>query len=442
MKFAFEMGVNALESFLILDFLARYFGYRRQGSQLLLGFLLFLCISFCSISFFSWHIVYESYASSLQILINFVFCLWLLKGSVLQKAFLSAFIMGIVALVATFTALFFSFILQHSLDDILAAFAAPRMIAVLTSKLVFFEITRLILRRKEMPQLRRHDFFPLVVLPVLSIASITLMMYGAMAAPSIQNAMFCAVLIVIVMNILTYYLFRQLGRSHQVKLDYELLNLKYECTKENTQDIQNLYQRLTSLRHDIKNHLLCLSAMTDTAEIRQYIKNMLNEEALSSRSFVFSGNDVLDAILNTKLSAAQKAGIQFEFIIANPLDFMAPEDICVLFGNLLDNAATAAQNSSEQLIRLQIQPEGAYISIFVENSIDASVLRDNPSLHTTKADAPRHGYGIQNINRVIKKYQGLIQYSEERQRFYCEILLLDLPTRNAEIPSTHGGLKK
>lgn len=52
---------------------------------------------------------------------------------------------------------------------------------------------------------------------------------------------------------------------------------------------------------------------------------------------IFSGNDALDAILNTKQAAAHQYGINFDAVIADSLQFMSADDICILFGNLLDN---------------------------------------------------------------------------------------------------------
>lgn len=85
MNVAFEMGINALEATLILNFLAKYFGYRTEAASKYWGTILIWCLSFVSISFFSWTHLYESYASSLQILFNIIFCVWLLKGKVLLK---------------------------------------------------------------------------------------------------------------------------------------------------------------------------------------------------------------------------------------------------------------------------------------------------------------------------------------------------------------------
>ena len=71
MNFYFEMAINILEVTLILSFLVQYFGYRIKYPAKYIWTIIIGLVSFCNIAFFSWNNLYESYASSLQIL---MFC--------------------------------------------------------------------------------------------------------------------------------------------------------------------------------------------------------------------------------------------------------------------------------------------------------------------------------------------------------------------------------
>ena len=52
MRIAFELSINLLESFLILEFLAEYFGFRVLEPKKYYGFILLWLCSFGSVSFF------------------------------------------------------------------------------------------------------------------------------------------------------------------------------------------------------------------------------------------------------------------------------------------------------------------------------------------------------------------------------------------------------
>lgn len=425
MKFAFELSINALESFLILEFLAQYFGYRVSAPKKYYGSVLLWAISFLSISFFSWNFGFESASSCLQIVINFIFCAWLLRESRKNQLFISIFTMCCVMLTALFTAALFGNLPGHHLTTILNEFGSIRMIAVLTSKVLFFQITRVILRIRKNTKLERAEFFPLVVLPILSIVVISILMTAVMDVPEVQNLFFLAICILMVSNILTYYLFIQLGKSAQMKQELELLNLQYDCARKNAEDIQSLYDRIRAAQHDMSNHLSCIASMLNgrDGEAQRYIKRLLEQQDAESRTFVFSGNTPLDAIINLKEAEAYKNNISFESMVLNSLEFMAPEDICVLLGNMLDNALEAARFSDMKKISIQIVPQGEYVSLVVRNSIADSVLQKNPDLHTTKGNRLGHGFGIRNIRRMVQRYNGMVDFFEEGHEFTCDILL-------------------
>lgn len=423
--FSFEIGIDFLEAYLILDFLSKYFGYRVSKAKSYWGFISFWILSSLSIAFFSWNVAYENYSTAAQIILNFIFCFILLKGNISEKGFLSAFIMGCDILTGTITALLFSKAMDYHISGIIGDFGPIRVIAVLVSKLLLFQACRIILRIKENSHLETQDFFFLVIIPILSIGFITLMMYAILYTITVQLVVLLAVCVIFILNIFTYYMFVRLGRSNQLKLNYELLNVQYECEKENAKAIQKLYEKISAFRHDMKNHMLCISAMAEqgsNAELQEYIQKLLQHNMEMNRTFVFTGNDILDAILNTKLSDAQQKNIQFHTVITDTLNFFEPEDICILFGNLIDNALTAAEDTEEKMVNLQIQPQGDYVSIVISNSIKDSVLEANPHLKSTKENSG-HGYGVKNIRKIVQKYYGIIQFFEKEKQFFCEILI-------------------
>ena len=205
MNFYFEMAINILEVTLILSFLVQYFGYRIKYPTKYIWTIIIGLVSFCNIAFFSWNNLYESYARSLQILINIIFCCVLLCGPLLQKIFVSAFTMGLVAIIATFTTLLIAKLSESDVTFLLSQFSGIRITSILLTKLLFFIITRIILRVKETGRIKWLDFMPLVVIPALSIITITLVMYAAIQEPHIQNIVFYAVCIILALNILIYF---------------------------------------------------------------------------------------------------------------------------------------------------------------------------------------------------------------------------------------------
>lgn len=432
MNFFFETAINAFEAFLILEFLAQYFGFRNQTSIRYIGFFIFWIISTISITFFSWNQSFEVFSSLSQVILNIAFCMCLLNGNIWPKIFISAFTMGGVILITSFSTFFIGHLNQYEIEDILTRFNSVRVIAIFTSKVLFFQTTRIILRIKANVKLSMQDIFPLVIVPVISICTISILTHTAIAHPDVQQSIFYAVCLIITLNLLTYCLFIRLSRNSQLKHDYELLNLQYDCAKQNAEDIQNMYENIRSIRHDMKNHLLCIANLLqnhpdNSQQAQDYIQKLLNQQEISQRKVIFSGNESLDAILNTKQIAAHQYGINFDIVIADSLQFMSADDICVLFGNLLDNAISAAGQTDTKQIKLNIQPQDTYVSIVLSNSVKEDVLTSNPTLKTTKQKKDGHGYGIKNVRKVVQKHHGLIRFYENSGMFVSDILLLTIP---------------
>lgn len=432
MNFIFETAINAIEAFLILEFLSRYFTFRVSGSLRYIGFGIAWLISTVSITFFSWNVTAESYSGFVQIIINILFCVCLLEGSIGSKVFLSAFTMGGVILITSFTTFFIGDMHQYRVQDILTQFSSVRVIAIFVSKILFFQVTRIILRMKENTKISTQDIFPLVVVPIISIGTIWILTHAAIENFEIQRSIFYAVCMIIILNFLTYYMFLRMNRNSQIKRDYELLNMQYDCVKQNAADIQNMYENIRSMRHDMTNHLLCilnlLKESPDNKEsVCSYIQGLLKHQEDSCREVIFSSNDALDAIINIKQVTAHQYGIKFDIIIADSLHFMLAEDICVLFGNLLDNAISAAKKTEEKKVSLNIQPQDMYVSIVLSNSIHTPILMENPDLKTTKVKKDGHGYGVKNIKKVVQQYHGMIRFYEDKEQFTSDILLLTIP---------------
>lgn len=98
-------------------------------------------------------------------------------------------------------------------------------------------------------------------------------------------------------------------------------------------------------------------------------------------------------------------------------------DLCVLLGNILDNAIEACEKSSEKNIEVSIYSDSTKLIITVINNIDFSVLNDNPELNTSKTDISSHGYGVKTIKSIAEKYNGQASFYEENNKFVCQINL-------------------
>ncbi len=201
----------------------------------------------------------------------------------------------------------------------------------------------------------------------------------------------------------------------------ELANLKSEYSERigMAEEIKSLHEKSRRLKHDMKNHLLVVASYLnenkyDTA--REYISSII-DKLNKMYSYIYVGNSLMNYIINDKLSMAYKCGIDVKAEIENlTFDYMESMDFSALLSNILDNAVTAAEKSSDKFIGIHIYHAKGFDVINVRNSIDKSVLQENPELKTTK-NGDGHGFGIAQIKQITNKYNGMLDIYEDGTYF-------------------------
>ena len=101
------------------------------------------------------------------------------------------------------------------------------------------------------------------------------------------------------------------------------------------------YSQSERLRHDMKNHIIALSGLLKNRELEKmgdYLENMKASGNLGNCEDI-TGNRVVDALLYQKSKLAEQRNIAWECDVQIPEICRINEfDLCVLFGNLLNNA--------------------------------------------------------------------------------------------------------
>lgn len=191
-------------------------------------------------------------------------------------------------------------------------------------------------------------------------------------------------------------------------------------------EILVMQNQLKSFRHDIKNHWVVLSGYFQKKDFdggMAYIDEM--SKKLSGGEIVDTGNIALDAIVSTKKALAQKKGITFESTIQVPEKLpIEAVDICILFGNAIDNAIEACEKvkSGEKHVRLSVIYDGDSVLCKISNTVSNG---KRISLKTTKADKDNHGYGLENIKQALAGYNHLMKIDLMENEFVLSFIIFN-----------------
>lgn len=200
-----------------------------------------------------------------------------------------------------------------------------------------------------------------------------------------------------------------------------IIDTANKLVEDNYQRLYNEQRRLEHTAHDFKNHIFLLTKYLEDGkydEAIEYGKKLTNPlEVLVQRSW--SGNKILDTILNTKLLEAERKNIQVHMEIDNMLELpLADYDLCVIVSNLFDNAIEACEHvkRDEKDIFISMKSTDVLYVIKIVNSMEIKPVKKNHKYYTIKEDQDIHGIGLESVRASVEKYQGtlLLDYTENQ----------------------------
>ena len=226
-----------------------------------------------------------------------------------------------------------------------------------------------------------------------------------------------------------YYLFSLISsrvriyRQTLARNEAEYLRVQLDAL----QDIKENEAQVKHLRHDLSNHLTVIHSLCEEGnydEIRTYTEHLRKDIVLPG-SNVLTGNKVADLVVHSKMKAAREQNIEFSFngSLAHLSSLDAP-DICGLLANAYDNAIEACRTQENPYIRTTVSTTRNYTVIQIVNSVTHKIPIRANRIATTKKEKDAHGYGIDIMHRIARKYKGNCTLSCSDNEFCLKIVLL------------------
>lgn len=265
----------------------------------------------------------------------------------------------------------------------------------------------------------KRNWLYLFIVPILSIifAFTVSAIQGQVFGPDYLSVISLLSLIVLSFSSLyfTLHLSQQQHAYYQNKLDKEQLQFQLR----ETQQSQEEYQRLQSLRHDLKNkHLTLLALLEENPdEAREYLHSLT--DSISGKQTFYSKNPTINFLLNQKLHDVEdEIELEIDCFVPQELSIQ-PDILAVILGNCLDNSISAClrlTDKSERTLVLNIRYFQQNLFISINNTF-------NEQEQETRKTRQRDGWGLRNVDALVQEYQGTVNRFKENGRYRTEILL-------------------
>ncbi len=211
------------------------------------------------------------------------------------------------------------------------------------------------------------------------------------------------------------------------RIDKKIAGYQEELLETHYREVENMYRQIRGWRHDYRNHIQTMKAFAangDMDAIKAYLDE-LDTDLNTVDTVIKTGNAMADAILNSKISLARSRDIQVHVDAHIPVKLKMSElDLCVILGNLFDNAieASMALPVDQRMIRVYMDMKNTQLYIsFTNFTAKGKMKKSGRIFKTTKGEG--HGFGLVRIDAIIDRLDGYLSRNSEDGAFTTEILI-------------------
>lgn len=133
---------------------------------------------------------------------------------------------------------------------------------------------------------------------------------------------------------------------------------------------------------------------------------------------------MVDAILNGKINIAAQNDIPVNAKAVLPVGVTVSDiDLCVIIGNLLDNAVEENKKLplDDRFIRIYIGKKSTQLYLAITNAAGKKQSRRGSLFSSSKGID--HGFGLARVESLVTKYGGIFSADSEDGGFTAEILI-------------------
>ena len=215
--------------------------------------------------------------------------------------------------------------------------------------------------------------------------------------------------------------------SKQKELNFEknLMEIQAREQKNHSDLITRQEQMLSQQRHDLRHHLNVVKALAknESTELQEYLQTLMQGIPTASRRFC--ENQAVNAIVSHYSELCRQKGIELTLNLTIPDQNanISDSSLCVIFGNLLENAVEACDRMTEghRFISLKSKTQYEMLAITMDNSFDGVIKKDGDRFRSSKRDD--FGIGLSSVCSAARKAHGNATYRTEGGVFYSSVYL-------------------
>lgn len=255
---------------------------------------------------------------------------------------------------------------------------------------------------------------------LVPFGSLTLLLNN-LSAHTNPNMIIIDSIIILGINILWFYTYDRISRLAKLEIENHMMKQQNKSYEKQLLIMKASEEVARSLRHDLKNHMTTLEALSQEGAAAKYAQS-LAQQLRDVQSVSNTGLLSLDSLINYKLGSLG-SDVSFTYDAHIPPDLPIDDfDLTIILGNLIDNALEALEKviDNQKELSLLINYDKGRLVIQLKNSYAGEL---NKALYTTKTDKQYHGIGLKNVKSVVQMYKGTLDITFSNGIFTAEVIL-------------------
>lgn len=347
-------------------------------------------------------------------------CLFM-DGNIFQKMYASMFIIATIIFVTVLLGSIMGALYNVHFIEFTGTASTEKCLLV-----IFIQITIWVVAVMLVRILRRYSYgvnikdtviiMAAMIMSVIITNEVQMMSTDSDAEKMIVRSIIIMICVTI-MFILCVALYEIIQRSTYALMEQTIMEQAYKSRLENVEDIKTNVERISRIKHELNKTLIAANLMLKdgrTEEAMEFLSQFDGDLDKIIVDKMYTDNIVINEFLAKKSKDCRQKNIDFVVVVNGELKLIKNVDIFCVLSNLIDNAIEAQIFVDNKRVEVFIDENEYVCSLKIYNNITddmAKSFKNDTLFNTHKKDKMVHGYGLKNVNDVVKKYNGRIKYS-------------------------------